>query len=188
MDILCGLEWDLFSDDKRTGYDYWIGGVHYLHGEKTGRYYEIDFRPRICGECIDADFGGDALAAVEAYFAQVAQLAALHPDILAHVDLIKKLNGNGEFFDENSPRYQAAALSALEAAHKADCLLEINTGAVNRGYRKGLLPRPVAAVTVAQDGRQSHHHSGRPCPRRADLCLTRQHRLPGMQGLTACRY
>lgn len=142
VDILCGLEWDLFSDDKRTGYDYWIGGVHYLHGEKTGRYYGIDFRPQDLRECIDADFGGDALAAVEAYFAQVAQLAALHPDILAHVDLIKKLNGNGEFFDENSPRYQAAALSALEAAHKADCLLEINTGAVNRGYRKDFYPGP----------------------------------------------
>lgn len=22
VDILCGLEWDLFSDNKRTGYDY----------------------------------------------------------------------------------------------------------------------------------------------------------------------
>ena len=25
MDILCGLEWDLYSDDDPTQYDYWIG-------------------------------------------------------------------------------------------------------------------------------------------------------------------
>ena len=25
LDILCGLEWDLFSDDDPTQYDYWIG-------------------------------------------------------------------------------------------------------------------------------------------------------------------
>ena len=25
VDILCGIEWDILSEDKRTGYDYWIG-------------------------------------------------------------------------------------------------------------------------------------------------------------------
>ena len=38
-------------------------------------------------------------------FAEVEKVAALKPDILAHIDLIKKLNANGEFFDEESPRY-----------------------------------------------------------------------------------
>ena len=36
------------------------------------------------------------------YFAEVEKVAALKPDILAHIDLIKKLNANGEFFDEES--------------------------------------------------------------------------------------
>ena len=30
LDILCGLEWDLFSDDDPTQYDYWIGSTHYV--------------------------------------------------------------------------------------------------------------------------------------------------------------
>ena len=79
---------------------------------------------------------------MEAYFAEVEKVAALKPDILAHIDLIKKLNANGEFFDEESPRYKAAALKALQAAKANDCLLEVNTGSVYRGYRKDFYPGP----------------------------------------------
>lgn len=140
VDILCGIEWDQFSDDKLTGYDYWIGSVHYLRGPKTGRYYEIDWRPQDLKDCMDNDFGGDGLAMAEAYFASVAEVAAKKPDILGHLDLIKKLNCTGAYFDENAARYKAAALGALEAAHRADCLLEVNTGGVYRGYRSDFYP------------------------------------------------
>lgn len=140
VDILCGLEWDLFSDDKRMGYDYWIGSVHYIHGPKTGRFYEIDFRPQDLRECIDKDFDGDGLAVAEAYFASVEMVAAQKPDILGHIDLIKKLNADGSFFDEEDPRYKAAARRALTAAKANGCLLEVNTGAVYRGYRKDFFP------------------------------------------------
>ena len=140
LDILCGLEWDLFSDDDPTQYDYWIGSTHYVKGPKTGKYYEIDFRPQDLWDCINDDFDADPLAAVEAYFAEVEKVAALKPDILAHIDLIKKLNGEGEFFDEEAPRYRAAALKALSAAKEHNCLLEVNTGGVYRGYRKDFYP------------------------------------------------
>ncbi len=140
VDILCGLEWDLLSDDRRVGYDYWIGSVHYLHGQNTGRYYEIDFRPQDLRACIDDDFGGDGLAAAEAYYRAVAEVAAQRPDILGHIDLIKKLNRDGSFFDEEAPRYRTAVRGALEAAHTAGCLLEVNTGGVCRGYRDDFYP------------------------------------------------
>ena len=102
VDILCGIEWDSLSEDKPESYDYWIGAAHHLYGRNTGKYYEIDFRPQDLHDCIFDDFGGDALAAVEAYFAEVEKVAAKGPDILAHIDLIKKLNGEGEFFDEEA--------------------------------------------------------------------------------------
>ena len=142
VDILCGIEWDILSEDKRTGYDYWIGSAHHLYGKNTGKYYEIDFRPQDLHDCIYDDFDGDPLAAVEAYFAEVEKVAALKPDILAHIDLIKKLNATGEFFDEEDARYKAAALKALQAAKDNDCLLEVNTGGVYRGYRKDFYPGP----------------------------------------------
>ena len=113
--------------------------MHYLCGPKTGKYYEIDWRPEDFEACL-AEFDGDGLAMAEAYYANVAKVAAMAPDILGHVDLIKKLNGDGRYFDENAPRYLTAASGALEAAKAAGCVLEINTGAVYRGFRKDFYP------------------------------------------------
>ena len=42
---------------------------------------------------------------------------------------------DGCFFNEEDPAYQAAALEALHAADPDATLLEINTGAMSRGYR-----------------------------------------------------
>lgn len=140
LDILCGLEWDLYSDDDPTAYDYFIGSAHYVRGPKTGRYYEIDFREADLAACIQDDFDGDGLAVVEAYFDNVRQVAEHKPTILGHFDLIKKINKGNKFFDENSPRYAAAARTALEAAAANGCVLEVNTSSVYRGYREDFFP------------------------------------------------
>ena len=171
VDILCGIEWDLLSEGTPKGCDYWIGSAHHLYGKNTGRYYEIDFRPEDLRDCINNDFDGDPLAAVEAYFAEVEKIAAKKPDILGHIDLIKKLNADGSFFDEESPRYKAAALKALHAARENDCILEVNTGGRIPGLPQGLLPRCMAAGRVEQAGWQGAHHRRRPRHRRADLRL-----------------
>ncbi len=67
-------------------------------------------------------------------------MAARKPTILGHIDLITKFNGSGAFFDEAAPRYRTAALDALHAADPRETLLEINTGAMSRGYRKTPYP------------------------------------------------
>ena len=142
LDILCGLEWDLLSDDDPAAYDYWIGSTHYVQGPRTGKYYEIDWREADLAACIQEDFDGDGLAVVEAYFANVAAVAAKEPTILGHFDLIKKVNASNKFFDENDERYTAAADKALRTAAEHRCVLEVNTGAVYRGFRKDFFPSP----------------------------------------------
>ncbi len=67
-------------------------------------------------------------------------MAARRPTILGHIDLITKFNERGAFFDEAAPRYRAAALAALHAADPGQTLLEINTGAMSRGYRTAPYP------------------------------------------------
>ena len=140
LDILCGLEWDLESTDDPADYDDWIGSTHYVQGPKTGKYYEIDWRESDLAACIADDFDGDGLAVVEAYFANVAKVAEKKPTILGHFDLIKKINGGGKFFDEQAPRYHAAAEAALMAAARNRCVLEVNTSAVFRGFRQDFFP------------------------------------------------
>nr|WP_326183756.1 histidinol-phosphatase HisJ family protein [uncultured Oscillibacter sp.] len=134
MEVLLGIEWDSQSDISPEGFDYWIGSVHYLKGA-NGAYHAVDWGEEQLAACRDQLFGGDALAMAEGYFGEVAQVAARRPTILGHIDLVTKLNAGNKFFDEDAPRYRQAALAALHAADPRATLLEINTGAVSRGYR-----------------------------------------------------
>lgn len=140
LDILYGLEWDLFSDDEPANYDYFIGSAHYVCGPKTGKYYEIDWREADLAACIKDDFDGDGLAVAEAYYANVAKVAERKPTILGHFDLIKKINAGNKFFDEGDARYQKAVSAALAAAARNRCVLEVNTSSVYRGFRDEYFP------------------------------------------------
>ena len=136
MEILLGIEWDLCSDLSVPDWaDYWIGSVHNLYDAAAGEYYSVDWKVEELERCRDTLCGGDAMEMVRRYYAAVAEVAAKRPTILGHIDLITKLNGENRFFDEDSPAYRAAALEALHAADPKATLLEINTGAMARGYR-----------------------------------------------------
>ena len=82
------------------------------------------------------------LALTEGYYRDVAAMAERKPVILGHIDLVTKLNRGNALFDEEAPRYRAAALEALHHADPDATLLEINTGAISRGYRD--TPYPAA--------------------------------------------
>ena len=139
MEVLLGIEWDSQSDISPEGFDYWIGSVHYQRGD-NGTFYAADWGEEHFAACRDELFGGDALGVAEGYFGEVRRVAAKKPTNLGHIDLITKLNAGNRFFDEDAPRYRAAALEALHAADAAATLLEINTGGVSRGYRTAPYP------------------------------------------------
>lgn len=141
MEVLCGLEWDSLSDADYEGFDYWIGSVHSLRAP-SGRCYGLDSSPESLRECLNEMFRGDAAALAEAYYAEVARVAAQRPTILAHLDIITKFNERESVFCESDPRCRAAALEALRAADPASTLLEINTGAMSRGWRSAPYPEP----------------------------------------------
>ena len=143
MEILLGIEQDLCADVPVPDWiEYWIGSVHDLQNPNTGTYYAVDWKMEELEACRDEMCGGDALALAEAYYDAVAEMAKKQPPILGHIDLITKLNGDGSLFDEESPRYKAAALAALHAADPQATVLEINTGAIARGYRTTPYPAP----------------------------------------------
>jgi len=139
MDVLLGIELDNCADVTAEDLDYWIGSVHRLRGP-DGRLYAVDWDAERLSACRAGAFGGDAYAMAERYYAEVRRMAARRPDILGHIDLIAKFNEDGAFFDEEAPRYRAAALEALHAADPVETLLEINTGAMSRGYRRTPYP------------------------------------------------
>lgn len=139
MDVLLGIELDNCADVTAEGFDYWIGSAHRLRGP-DGRLYTVDWDAETLAACRAEAFGGDACAMAESYYAEVRRMAAMKPTILGHIDLITKFNEDGGFFDEADSRYRAAALEALHAADPKETLLEINTGAMSRGYRTAPYP------------------------------------------------
>ena len=167
MEILLGIEQDLCADVPVPEWvDYWLGAVHDLQDPKTGKYYSVDWKLEELEACRDEMCGGDGLALAEAYYEAVKRMAAKKPPILAHIDLITKLNSDSCLFDEESPRYKAAALAALHAVDPQATVLEINTGAIARGYRTVPYPAPfLLKEWCAMGGRvvvtaDAHHVSG----------------------------
>ena len=140
MEILLGIEWDVCSDVERSGFDYWIGSVHNLRGLERGDYVCVDWNVEHLTDGCKRLFGGDFLSMAEAYYREVWHIATMKPTILGHIDLITKLNAGNRLFDEEAPRYQRAALDALHAVEPESTLLEVNTGAMARGYRNAPYP------------------------------------------------
>ena len=139
IEIFCGLEFDQYSDDDLTGYDYVIGTNHYLKlgNEFVGFDRSMDEVKRI----INNYFDGDGLCFAREYYRQLALLPAYGKfDLVGHFDLITKNNENGELFDENSPAYRQYALECLHALAEKIHVFEINTGAMARGYRTAPYP------------------------------------------------
>lgn len=136
MDVLLGVEQDSQSAQPVPDWaEYWIGSVHNLYDPRTGQYHCVDWDAEHLAVCLREMFGGDMMALIRTYYADVTAMAQRRPTIQGHLDLVVKLNRDGRFFDEADPAYRSMALEALQAVDPDATLLEINTGAVARGYR-----------------------------------------------------
>jgi len=139
IELLCGIEQDIFSSEPTDGYDYVIGSVHYIF--INGEYISVDHTEEILRDAVNRHFGGDFLAFAEAYWATAAQIAEkTGADIIGHLDLISKFNEGNRLFDESDPRYVATATAAVDKLLQSGKPFEINTGAISRGYRTAPYP------------------------------------------------
>ena len=162
--IYCGTEQDYFSKMPVDKYEYVIGSVHYVL--KEGVYIPVDGDPDLLLSNVNEFYNGDFYAFAEDYYKLVADVVnKLKPNIIGHFDLITKFNEREKFFDENSPRYLEYAFTALDELLKSNIPIEINTGAISRGWRK--TPYPLTAILkriADKHGRvilssDSHHYS-----------------------------
>lgn len=150
LTVYCGVEKDLYSPMDTAAYDYIIGSVHYVRRGED--YLVLDLSEELLQDGVNRLFGGDWYALSEAYYAAVAQLPTLSPAIIGHLDLITKFNGDGHLFDENHPRYVAAARTAIDALIPHGIPFEINTGAISRGYRTTPYPAPHLLSYIGEQG------------------------------------
>ncbi|HUG80879.1 MAG TPA: histidinol-phosphatase [Bryobacterales bacterium] len=133
--VLRGFETEVVPSDgyrdemlawrKRFEFDYMVGSVHYVD-EISVDGERADFDAGV------AQAGGLEPYAVRYYETVAAMVEALRPDVVGHLDLIRKNADPGAALD--TPPIREAAQRALAVIKQHDCILDLNTA----GYRKGL--------------------------------------------------
>lgn len=162
IEIYLGYELDGYAImENRELYDYIIGDVHYVRTSDGLR--AVDLSGQEYFDIVNNYFGGDHIALAKDYYEGYAErIAQMRPDVLGHIDLVAKYS----YVDEQSPKYQRIALEALDAALDACPVLEMNTGAISRGYRKIPYPAPFffdlikskgAKITLSSDSHNAEN-------------------------------
>ncbi len=141
INVLRGLEYDIFSACDVSGYDYLIGSSHFL--KIDGEYVEFDMDAESVSGIISRYFDGDGIEYARAYYENMAQLHKYGDfDIVGHFDIVAKHCETHNFFDVDSKEYKNAALESLHALSEKMKVFEVNTGAISRGYRTLPYPAP----------------------------------------------
>lgn len=138
IEVYLGIEEDAYSPINRAEFDYIIGSLHYV--EKKDARLTIDENYEGFLEAF-ALFQNDPIQMAENYYTKfVDYILKRKPDIVGHFDLITKFDEKfGPYFTGNAA-YEKMAEAALLKALKSDCIFEVNTGAISRGYRKTPYP------------------------------------------------
>ena len=131
INIILGIEEDVFGLINRADYEYIIGSCHYVY--KDGVYYPVDLSAGDTKRGIDA-FGGIENFAENYFITLCDYIKNRCPDIIGHFDLLTKFDEKEGFFTENKA-YKKLSQMYLQEAIKSNCIFEVNTGAISRGYR-----------------------------------------------------
>ncbi|MBP7902179.1 MAG: histidinol-phosphatase [Spirochaetes bacterium] len=124
--------------DKR--FDYLIGAVHLLGEPGRKDYITITGNSTRFTESL-LNSGKDIESAVHEYYERLIYLIRnTSCDVIAHFDLIKKVNVDFQIFDENASWYVSFLNDALDALAKHPKIVEVNTGALSRRKSKDLFP------------------------------------------------
>jgi histidinol-phosphatase (PHP family) len=139
--VLRGFEAEVVPADRyvqlmqkyraRHGFEFMVGSVHYVEE------IQIDGTRENYDRGIET-FGGIEGWAVRYYETVAEMVAALKPEVVGHLDLVRKLAPSEESVD--SPKVREAAFAALDVIHEHEGILDLNTA----GYRKNL-GRPYVA-------------------------------------------
>ena len=131
MEVLLGTEYDLFSDNDFSKFDYVIGSCHCI--VKDGHYIAVDESEDAFVKNTKEFYDEDYYEFVKDYFVHTSLIAEkIKPTFIGHFDLICKFNKDFKFFDENDIRYKQPMFSALETLVKSGIPFELNTSSVFR--------------------------------------------------------
>ncbi len=129
------------SQFRSARLDYVIGSVHFFTGEVAGKRLTFDNDEEEFLEGLNGIFKGDVRKAVTAYYSSICEMVEKEcPDIIGHLDLIKKNNKQDKFFSETEGWYKEAVLQTLKTIANSKAIVEVNTGGLTRKRCDALCP------------------------------------------------
>jgi len=158
--VFCGVEADYIpggATPSRAAYasiapDYIIGSIHFIKAP-DGAVFAVDHTPQLLQDGISDHFGGDADAYVRAYFATLREMVSRFDfEIVGHPDLVRKFNARHPYFDERADWYREELERTADAIAASGKIVEVNTGAIARGWLNDAYPSPAFRTLLRDRG------------------------------------
>jgi histidinol-phosphatase (PHP family) len=139
---------------QSAAFEYMVGSVHDVDG------VFVDYKPEIT-RALSAQLGGDDALHARYFDAITDLVTTLKPEVVGHIDLVRKFDGPNARF---SAAVQPHIDRALEAVRAAGAVLDVNCGAHRRGLSP-VYPLPHillrarqmgVGVTLGDDGHGAH--------------------------------
>ncbi len=147
LPVYAGLELDYYSEADTSALDYWITSVHYI--VKNSSFYPLDHSPDMQRKCIQDLFSGNTIDFAKYYFDMVTEaVERTKPTFVGHFDLINKFS----LMPTESEDYRRAACAALRQVVTYCPYVEVNTGAMSRGWRTAPYPEDFLLKTLLESG------------------------------------
>lgn len=140
--IFCGLELELAKPLPSTStlnFNYIIGSHHFIMAANGG-FFAIDNSPEELVSGIRDHYDGDAATFIKAYYAALRSTLSLDFQIVGHPDLVRKFNVKHPYFDETADWYRGELETTADAIAKSGKIVEVNTGAISRGWLNDAYP------------------------------------------------
>jgi histidinol-phosphatase (PHP family) len=157
--VYVGLEVDYISGRmgpadrvyRELGLDYVIGSVHYIFPPGGGEPFTVDSPKDEFDRDLRVRFNGDGEALEAAYWETAAEMIRRGGfDILGHLDLVKKNNPGGKWFSAAVPPLPEKSAALVPLIAGAGCIVEVNTGGMNRGLLDEPYPSPRLLSLLAE--------------------------------------
>ena len=158
IEVYAGIEGDYYSNlskdtDIEMGLDYRIGSVHFIEDDE-GNYYPIDNSE---DKFIYAlNYFSDIKEIAKRYYNNIIKMINTQkPDIIGHLDLIRKYNKNNKYFNVYDNWHIDLidnVLLAIKDYNKNNGLMmiEINTGKVKEDNLKAYYPNDLTIKRILE--------------------------------------
>lgn len=135
IQVYLGIEGDYYSNlnkdtDNEMGLDYRIGSVHCINDGKDS-YFPIDMSRETFNDTIN-HFGSIKEVIYRYYDNVIDMIENQKPDIIGHLDLVRKYNLNKEYFTEEEDWYIKKIDEVIDVIEKSVCIVEVNTKIMNK--------------------------------------------------------